>query len=145
MIDGQKNVFKTFILFLWREKKNIPKIFNILLSCSKIAIVNPLSSTHLIIFIYYILSSSNRIGSSNNVTLVLDGKSLEYTLLPDLRKDFIDVCISCKAVVCCRVSPSQKAEMVKLVREHTKVCLCPTLETVYVWRMYIYLIVNYYK
>ena len=65
--------------------------------------------------------SSNMVGRANNVTLVLDGKSLDYTLLPDLRKDFIDVCISCKAVVCCRVSPSQKAEMVKLVREQTKV------------------------
>ena len=52
---------------------------------------------------------------TNNVTLVLDGKSMYYTVLPDLRKDFIDLCTSCKAVVCCRVSPIQKAEMVELV------------------------------
>merc|ERR1711936_553806 len=41
------------------------------------------------------------------------------TLRPDIRKDFIDLCISCKAVVCCRVSPIQKAEVVELVKEHT--------------------------
>ena len=55
------------------------------------------------------------VGLTNNVTLVLDGKSMYYTVLPDLRKDFIDLCTSCKAVVCCRVSPIQKAEMVELV------------------------------
>jgi len=63
---------------------------------------------------------NNVVGMTNNVTLVLDGKSMYYTVLPDLRKDFIDLCTSCKAVVCCRVSPIQKAEMVELVREHTK-------------------------
>lgn len=52
------------------------------------------------------------------MTLVLDGKSLYYTVLPDLRKDFIDLCTSCKAVVCCRVSPIQKAEMVELVNNN---------------------------
>jgi len=60
------------------------------------------------------------VGKTNDVTLILDGKSLNYTILPDIRKDFIDLCTSCKAVVCCRVSPIQKAEMVEMVREHTK-------------------------
>ena len=55
------------------------------------------------------------VGQANEMTLVLDGKSLYYTVLPDLRRDFIDLCTSCKAVVCCRVSPIQKAEMVELV------------------------------
>ena len=71
--------------------------------------------------VFKIFRVNHLVGQSNNVTLVLDGKSLEFTLLPDLRKEFIDVCVSCKAVVCCRVSPSQKADMVKHVREHTKV------------------------
>ena len=58
------------------------------------------------------------VGQANEMTLVLDGKSLYYTVLPDLRKDFIDLCTSCKAVVCCRVSPIQKAEMVELVKNN---------------------------
>jgi len=65
------------------------------------------------------LKKDNLVGKSNDITLVTDGKSLDYTLLPDMRKDFIDLCTSCKAVVCCRVSPLQKAEMVELVKEHT--------------------------
>ena len=59
------------------------------------------------------------VGRSNNITLVTDGKSLQYTMLPELRKDFVELCTSCRAVVCCRVSPIQKAEMVELVKEHT--------------------------
>ena len=66
----------------------------------------------------YIYREKNMVGQANEMTLVLDGKSLYYTVLPDLRKDFIDLCTSCKAVVCCRVSPIQKAEMVELVNNN---------------------------
>eukprot|EP00092_Neocalanus_flemingeri_P094212 GFUD01119777.1.p1 GENE.GFUD01119777.1~~GFUD01119777.1.p1 ORF type:complete len:1194 (-),score=278.48 GFUD01119777.1:164-3745(-) len=65
------------------------------------------------------LKKDGLVGKSNDITLVTDGKSLNYTLLPDMRKDFIDLCTSCRAVVCCRVSPIQKADMVELVKEHT--------------------------
>ena len=65
------------------------------------------------------LQKDGVVGHSNNITLVTDGKSLEFTLLPELREDFISLCTSCRAVVCCRVSPIQKAEVVELVREHT--------------------------
>lgn len=47
----------------------------------------------------------------NEAALIIDGKTLIYALTPDLRKDFLDLCISCKSVICCRVSPSQKAEV----------------------------------
>ena len=76
---------------------------------------------------------------TNNVTLVLDGKSMYYTVLPDLRKDFIDLCTSCKAVVCCRVSPIQKAEMVELVtfllflRLMCSKCFCSTHTYIYIF------------
>jgi hypothetical protein len=59
--------------------------------------------------------NSNLVGMANEATLVIDGKSLHFTLSKDLRKPFIDLCTSCKAVICCRVSPIQKAEMVELV------------------------------
>ena len=66
------------------------------------------------------LQKAGIVGKDNNITLVTDGKSLQFTLLPEFRKDFIDLCTSCRAVICCRVSPIQKAEMVELVKEHTK-------------------------
>jgi hypothetical protein len=47
----------------------------------------------------------------NEVALVIDGKTLKYAMGCDLKKDFLDLCISCKVVVCCRVSPIQKAEV----------------------------------
>ncbi|CAH0396964.1 unnamed protein product [Chilo suppressalis] len=51
----------------------------------------------------------------NEVALVIDGKTLKYAMGCDLKKDFLDLCISCKVVVCCRVSPIQKAEVVEMV------------------------------
>merc|ERR1719384_201073 len=66
------------------------------------------------------LREDKMIGKDNELTLVVDGKSLEFTLQPELKCDFIDLCISCKSVVACRVSPSQKAEIVQLVKDHTK-------------------------
>ena len=66
------------------------------------------------------LQKAGIVGKDNNITLVTDGKSLQFTLLPEFRKDFIDLCTSCRAVICCRVSPIQKAEMVELVKEQTK-------------------------
>lgn len=47
----------------------------------------------------------------NEVALIIDGKTLKYAMGCDLKKDFLDLCISCKVVVCCRVSPIQKAEV----------------------------------
>ena len=38
----------------------------------------------------------------------------------DIRNDFIRLCTSCKAVICYRVSPLQKAEVVELVSKFTK-------------------------
>lgn len=55
----------------------------------------------------------------NDVGLVIDGTSLKYALSCDLRRDFLDLCTSCKIVICCRVSPMQKAEVVDLVTTNT--------------------------
>ncbi|XP_049540344.1 probable phospholipid-transporting ATPase IA isoform X4 [Anopheles darlingi] len=56
----------------------------------------------------------------NNAALIVDGKTLKYALSCDLRRDFLDLCISCKVVICCRVSPIQKADVVELVTTNTK-------------------------
>jgi phospholipid-transporting ATPase len=57
------------------------------------------------------------------LALIIDGKSLTYALERDLEKDFLDLAIMCKAVICCRVSPLQKALVVKLVKRHLKAIL----------------------
>ena len=48
--------------------------------------------------------------------VVIDGDSLRYALQPTLKNLFLTLGTQCSAVICCRVSPSQKALTVKLVR-----------------------------
>lgn len=57
---------------------------------------------------------------SQELSLIIDGKTLIHALDHSLRKDFITLCCLCSSVICCRVSPIQKAEMVELVQEHTQ-------------------------
>ncbi|CAI7624889.1 unnamed protein product [Penicillium pancosmium] len=59
-------------------------------------------------------------GDVEPLALVIDGKSLTYALEKDMEKLFLDLAVTCKAVVCCRVSPLQKALVVKLVKRHLK-------------------------
>jgi phospholipid-transporting ATPase len=54
------------------------------------------------------------------LALVIDGKSLTFALERDLEKLLLDLAVMCKAVICCRVSPLQKALVVKLVKRHLK-------------------------
>lgn len=48
--------------------------------------------------------------------LIVDGKALHYALSIDLRKEFLDLASGCRAVICCRVSPMQKADVVSLIK-----------------------------
>jgi len=57
------------------------------------------------------------------LALVIDGKSLTFALERDMEKLFLDLAVMCKAVICCRVSPLQKALVVKLVKRHLKAIL----------------------
>ena len=57
------------------------------------------------------------------LALIIDGKSLTYALEKDLEKLFLDLAVMCKAVICCRVSPLQKALVVKLVKRSLKAIL----------------------
>lgn len=50
--------------------------------------------------------------------LVIDGDTLKVVLHDDLRQKFLLLCKECRSVLCCRVSPSQKAAVVGLVK-HT--------------------------
>jgi phospholipid-transporting ATPase len=59
-------------------------------------------------------------GDAEPLALVIDGRSLTFALEKDMEKLFLDLAVICKAVVCCRVSPLQKALVVKLVKRHLK-------------------------
>lgn len=48
--------------------------------------------------------------------IVIDGESLKLVLHDDLRQKFLLLCKQCKSVLCCRVSPAQKAAVVQLVK-----------------------------
>ena len=70
---------------------------------------------------YQAVTSQSMGGAEMDIlALVIDGKSLTYALERDLEKEFLDLAIKCKAVICCRVSPLQKALVVKLVKRHLK-------------------------
>ncbi|KAJ0576453.1 putative P-type phospholipid transporter [Helianthus annuus] len=51
--------------------------------------------------------------------LIIDGKALTYALEDDLKHQFLDLAIECASVICCRVSPKQKALVTRLVKEGT--------------------------
>jgi phospholipid-translocating ATPase len=48
--------------------------------------------------------------------LVIDGDSLKLVLDDKIRQKFLILCKQCKAVLCCRVSPAQKAAVVAMVK-----------------------------
>lgn len=53
---------------------------------------------------------------SKRRALMVDGKSLHYALNSH-KKLFLETALSCTVVICCRMLPIQKAEVVKLVKE----------------------------
>jgi phospholipid-transporting ATPase len=70
------------------------------------------------------ITSQSQGGAEMDVlALVIDGKSLTYALERDLEKEFLDLAVRCKALICCRVSPLQKALVVKLVKRHLNAIL----------------------
>ncbi|XP_036793789.1 phospholipid-transporting ATPase IA isoform X2 [Oncorhynchus mykiss] len=57
----------------------------------------------------------------NDFALIIDGKTLKYALTFGARQYFLDLALSCKAVIYCRVSPLQKSEVVEMVKKQVKV------------------------
>nr|KAF6386047.1 putative ATPase phospholipid transporting 10D (putative) [Myotis myotis] len=53
--------------------------------------------------------------------LIITGKTLEFALQESLQRQFLELTACCQAVVCCRATPLQKSEVVKLVRNHLRV------------------------
>jgi phospholipid-translocating ATPase len=54
--------------------------------------------------------------------LVIDGPSLNHALEEKFTKEaLLELSTRCEAVICCRASPKQKSELVKLIKEGTQV------------------------
>uniref|UniRef100_A0A674NHW8 Phospholipid-transporting ATPase n=1 Tax=Takifugu rubripes TaxID=31033 RepID=A0A674NHW8_TAKRU len=52
--------------------------------------------------------------------LVINGHSLAYALDQSMELEFLKTACMCKAVICCRVTPLQKAQVVELVKKYKK-------------------------
>ncbi|XP_061582226.1 phospholipid-transporting ATPase VB [Cololabis saira] len=61
------------------------------------------------------------VDTTPNISLVIDGNTLDMAVSPDLQDRFVDLAKRCRSVLCCRVNPLQKSRVVKLMREKLKV------------------------
>lgn len=61
------------------------------------------------------------VGTTQSISLVIDGRTLSMALSPDLQDGFIELVKHCRSVLCCRVTPLQKSGVVKVIREKLKV------------------------
>ncbi|GJY22043.1 probable phospholipid-transporting ATPase 4 [Tanacetum coccineum] len=61
----------------------------------------------------------NKNGPRAPFALIIDGKTLTYALEDDMKFHFLNLAVNCASVICCRVSPKQKALVVRLVKEGT--------------------------
>ncbi|KAG9311983.1 hypothetical protein JVU11DRAFT_7253 [Chiua virens] len=64
------------------------------------------------------LKNQRSSGEQEDLALIIDGKSLTFALEKEVSKSFLELALLCKAVICCRVSPLQKALVVKLVKKN---------------------------
>ncbi|XP_013108073.2 phospholipid-transporting ATPase ID isoform X1 [Stomoxys calcitrans] len=56
------------------------------------------------------------IEENTGFAIVINGHSLVHCLSPELEARFLDIASQCKAVICCRVTPLQKALVVELIK-----------------------------
>lgn len=47
-------------------------------------------------------SLGDSLRKENELALIIDGQTLKYALSFELRQAFLDLALSCKAVICCR-------------------------------------------
>ncbi len=58
----------------------------------------------------------------HNGVILTDGKTLAFVLESEaLRLRFVEICSSARSVLCCRVSPKQKGQIVALIRKQLRV------------------------
>jgi phospholipid-translocating ATPase len=54
---------------------------------------------------------------NNKHALIIDGETLKYALDEKIKPQFLELGKRCQSVICCRVSPLQKAKVVGMVKE----------------------------
>ncbi|KAI7901882.1 uncharacterized protein BX663DRAFT_487164 [Cokeromyces recurvatus] len=67
------------------------------------------------------LKRINEVENDKRCALVIDGTTLKYALEPKTKDLLLELGIRCSSVICCRVSPKQKAQVVRLVKKGLKV------------------------
>ncbi|XP_051979509.1 probable phospholipid-transporting ATPase IM [Xyrauchen texanus] len=71
-----------------------------------------------------ILGNTPKVVQDENVSgeygLVINGQSLAFGLESSMELEFVRTACMCKAVICCRVTPLQKAQVVELVKKYKK-------------------------
>lgn len=55
---------------------------------------------------------------TGDYALIINGHSLALALESDVKNELLELACMCKTVVCCRVTPLQKAQVVELVKKH---------------------------
>lgn len=63
------------------------------------------------------------VSNTDRCAVVVDGGSLTFALA-NFRKELLDVCTRCEAVVCCRTTPLQKALVVRMVKQGLPGSIC---------------------
>lgn len=63
------------------------------------------------------------LGNKTDASLLIDGETLAL-MLTHFRTQFISLAVSLPSVIACRCSPTQKAEVANLIRQHTRKRIC---------------------
>ncbi|KAJ1516593.1 hypothetical protein HMI54_011154 [Coelomomyces lativittatus] len=87
------------------DLKNLRTIFN--LSGPLLPKLNPV-----------VTDEKQKLDPRDLLALIIDGRTLDFALEKSMEKQFLELASMCKAVICCRVSPLQKALVVKLVKRY---------------------------
>ncbi|KAH7728267.1 putative phospholipid-transporting ATPase IA [Aphelenchoides avenae] len=62
-------------------------------------------------------TSRRYVDSEIEFALVINGSALHHAMDGEARSLFAELCWNCRAVICCRMTPMQKAEVVELVKD----------------------------
>jgi magnesium-transporting ATPase (P-type) len=67
------------------------------------------------------LQNKNLLEEFEGFCLLITGAALVYALSDQLKMKFLELSTMCKAVICCRVTPLQKAQVVELIMKNDNV------------------------
>lgn len=83
-------------------------------------------------FYFFLITVTNALDAQDELDLlrgkkdcclVIDGESIQLCL-DYLREEFIEITVRLPVVVCCRCSPTQKADIARLIKQYTKKRIC---------------------